>query len=118
MCIATWLYTKLYGKLVGMDEYGNAYYESRSNSRALKRKNRWVYYSGYPEPSKISGKWFSWLHYQIDTNSVISLPKNNGAEQLHMPNLTGTEMAYYPAGHVLGESNRCKSTGDYQAWRP
>jgi NADH:ubiquinone oxidoreductase subunit len=36
----------------------------------------------------------------------------------HLPNLTGTPLAYRPSGHTLAGGRRAAATGDYQAWSP
>jgi len=35
-----------------------------------------------------------------------------------LPNLTGTEHAYYPQGDARKGMERPSATGDYQAWQP
>ena len=52
----TKLKTIFFGKLVGSDEYGNKYYES-------KKGRRWVIYNGEVEASKIPNEWYSWIHF-------------------------------------------------------
>jgi NADH:ubiquinone oxidoreductase subunit len=117
MRIGTYIYTKLFGELVGKDQFGNSYFQSRKFLRDFGRYNRWVCYIGDVEPSKVPSQWFSWLHYQTD-----DVPANNNKkyswERDFIPNLTGTNSAYYPSGHVLGKGKRSKATGDYQPWRP
>ncbi|MDU6836092.1 MAG: NADH-ubiquinone oxidoreductase subunit NDUFA12 family protein, partial [Bradyrhizobium sp.] len=39
-------------------------------------------------------------------------------EKPHQPNLTGTPLAYRPAGSTLASGRRPKATGDYQPWTP
>ncbi len=39
-------------------------------------------------------------------------------EQHHVPNLTGTEGAYYPPGSLFEGGHRHRATGDYEAWKP
>ncbi|MDP3401720.1 MAG: NADH:ubiquinone oxidoreductase subunit NDUFA12, partial [Brevundimonas sp.] len=36
----------------------------------------------------------------------------------HMPNMSGTPMAWRPPGSVLTEGQRPAATGDYEAWKP
>jgi len=104
-----WIKTKLHGQLVGHDELGNSYYESKKPARFFGRKDRWVIYNGCIEASKIPGQWFNWLHYQSD-----ELPKKHKRlrwEKAHRPNLTGTKSAYYPSSKSPSEV-----TGDYERW--
>ncbi len=111
------IYTKLFGKCVGKDHFGNRYYESGWLHRVFNRNNRWVYYNGIPEPSKIPPMWYSWLHYQSNEKPESDNKKYKW-EKENLPNLTGTAYAYYPSGHVLGGGARKKATGDYEAWKP
>jgi len=81
--------TILFGKLVGIDSYGNKYYESKSGKR-------WVIYSNEIDASKIPVEWYSWMHYtknRIEKNHEL---KKYEWQKPHKPNLTGTESAYYP----------------------
>jgi NADH:ubiquinone oxidoreductase subunit len=36
----------------------------------------------------------------------------------HEPNLTGTDLAYRPPGHVLKGGARAPASGDYEPWVP
>jgi NADH:ubiquinone oxidoreductase subunit len=36
----------------------------------------------------------------------------------HIPNLTGTGLAYRPPGHTLQGGQRARSGGDYEPWQP
>ncbi|MGH6798662.1 MAG: NADH:ubiquinone oxidoreductase subunit NDUFA12, partial [Roseiarcus sp.] len=36
----------------------------------------------------------------------------------HLPNLTGTPLAYRPPGSVLEGGHRAPATGDYEPWTP
>ena len=115
--IGTRLYTWLNGEKVGEDQFGNIYYRGKKAAKDPREK-RWVVYKGEPEASKVPSSWHAWLHYTVNT-----LP--TGAEQMakpwqkeHLPNLSGTDLAYRPPGHVLQGGRRDKATGDYEAWRP
>ena len=112
--IGTILYTAFKGKFVGVDEFGNKYYESKRVAYHG-RKKRWVVYKGVSEPSKVPPQWHSWLHYTSDT--PLDSSKYNWEKQ-HTPNLTGTELAYFPPGHEKKGGQRDKATGDYEAWKP
>jgi NADH:ubiquinone oxidoreductase subunit len=39
-------------------------------------------------------------------------------EKPHVPNLTGTPLAYHPPGSVLRGGHRQRATGDYEPWVP
>lgn len=115
--LSTWLYTKLFGRFVGSDPFGNAYYENKKPNRSFGRKGRWVIYKGEAEPSKVPAYWFNWLHFQTDEKPT-NQSKEYAWEQEHTPNLTGTKHAYYPKGSALGGAKRSKAKGDYEAWQP
>ena len=55
------------GKLVGIDRYGNKYYE---NNAYFYGRNRWVEYSDAVgvnyDASQIPAEWFGWMHYKTD----------------------------------------------------
>ena len=54
--IGTKLKTIFFGKLVGFDDLGNKYYESKNGKR-------WVIYGDTIEASKIPVEWYSWIHF-------------------------------------------------------
>ena len=106
------------GKKLGEDACGNAYYEAAPR-KGYKRPRRWVMYAGEPEPSTVPPEWHGWLHHQTDT-----VPED-GVECYRRPwqkppqaNMTGTNQAYRPPGHLLAEGQRFKATGDYEPWTP
>ncbi len=108
MTITTRIYTALCGKLIGEDMFGNRYYTEKSTPKG-RTKKRWVMFNGKAEPSKVPAEWHGWLHYTHD------IPPGAGThhhawEKPHMPNLTGTTVAYGP--------KRAPTTSDYNAWKP
>ena len=106
------------GEFVGQDEFGNRYYQSRDHVSYDGRRRRWVIYEGYADASKVSADWHGWLHYTFDEPpTVIALPRR-AWEKEHLPNLTGTPLAWRPQGSLAGEGRRPAATGDYQAWSP
>jgi NADH:ubiquinone oxidoreductase subunit len=104
------------GAPVGTDSYGNTYYRSKARP-GYKRERRWVVYKGAPEASKVPPEWHGWLHHQSD-----AVPGEESFrrpwQKPHQPNVTGTNHAYRPPGHVLSGGKRDAATGDYEAWRP
>lgn len=105
-------------KRVGVDAAGNKYYRAKAR-KGYKRERRWVIYNGAPEASKVPPEWHGWLHHQTDT-----VPGDDTAsyrrswQKPHKVNMTGTNQAYRPPGHVLAAGHREKATGDYEAWTP
>lgn len=109
----TWIHTALFGTRVGEDEFGNRYYTSK---KGHKKERRWVIYKGIDEGSKVPAEWHRWLHKTTDET-----PKGGNKydwEKPHIPNLTGTDYAYAPKGHIRKGHKRNPATGDYTAWEP
>jgi NADH:ubiquinone oxidoreductase subunit len=117
MTMGTRLFTWLRGELVGQDAFGNRYFHER-RPRDPKRPKRWVLYNGAPEASKVPPEWHAWLHH------MVAVPPRDGDrpvqpwQKAHLPNLTGTVLAYRPPGHTLKGGHRARSTGDYEPWQP
>jgi NADH:ubiquinone oxidoreductase subunit len=115
MTLGTWLFTKMRGELVGTDAEGNRYYQDRHPLPGRRRK-RWVIYNGEPEASRVPPDWHGWLHH---TTGVVpppgGLPRRPWQKD-HVPNLTGTALAYRPPGHTLAVGDKPKPP--YEAWRP
>lgn len=111
----TWTAKK---EFVGEDGYGNKYYTAPPR-KGYKRNRRWVIYKDTPEASMVPPEWHGWLHHQSD---VIPNEKSEAPRRAWMkapqPNLTGTNQAYHPPGHILEGGKRDKATGDYEAWIP
>lgn len=105
-------------KKVGTDPYGNTYYTAKPR-KGYKHDRRWVRYKGTPEATKVPPEWHGWLHHQTDV-----VPGEGGQsfrrswQKPHQPNMTGTNLAYRPPGHILKGGQRDKATGDYEAWTP
>lgn len=106
----TQLYTWRKGVKVGEDAQGNVFYTTRDNKR------RWVIYNGEAEASRIGADWHGWLHHTYkDAPSAKPLP-HKAWEKPHLENLTGTAMAYAPAGSIRRSAPADRS--DYEAWSP
>lgn len=106
----TQLFTWRKGVQVGSDAQGNMYYRNREDTK------RWVIYKGDMEASRISPDWHGWLHHTWDKPpSDAPLPRKSW-EKPHVENLTGTALAYAPAGS-LRKSEPAKRS-DYEAWTP
>ena len=106
------------GRLVGEDEEGNRYYEERRGASLAGQKRRWVIYKGVAEASRISPDWHGWLHHTFDAPPTEAPLSRQAYETDHLPNMTGTALAYRPPGSLWRGGVRKKATGDYQAWSP
>jgi NADH:ubiquinone oxidoreductase subunit len=113
----TWIYTKLFGKLVGTDAFGNRYYKRRG-AELYGRERRWVLYKGIVEASKIPPEWHAWLHHMAPEPLLDDVKKQRPWQKPHLPNLSGTPYAYRPKGHDLRGGRRARATGDYEPWTP
>jgi NADH:ubiquinone oxidoreductase subunit len=84
---------------VGQDAYGNVYYEERRTSLEG-RPRRYVIYKGYADPSRVPSDWHGWLHHTFAEPPTTTPLKRRPWEKDHVPNLTGTILAYHPKGSL------------------
>jgi NADH:ubiquinone oxidoreductase subunit len=117
MTLATRLFTWLKGDLVGTDAFGNRYFREKG-AKSAKTERRWVLYKGVTEASKVAAEWHGWMHHTTDVPPTEAAPAVLPWQKEHLPNLTGTELAYRPPGHLLKGGHRHKATGDYEPWQP
>lgn len=110
--LGTRFFTARHGNLVGEDADGNKFYKTGDGKR------RWVIYAGVAEASHVSPDWHGWLHHTLDTPPEDGGLPRHVWEKDHVPNMTGTDLAYRPPGSVLTSESRPKVVGDYQAWQP
>ena len=106
----TQLFTWRKGVRVGQDDEGNVYYRSKDDSR------RWVIYEGEAEASKVAPDWHGWLHRTWDVPPSEKPLKRKAWEKPHSQNLTGSKIAYAPAGSM--RNGTPKNPKDYEAWQP
>ena len=116
----TQLWTWRFGELVGEDEQGNRYFRTRGGKidPSLGFERRWVIYNGYAEASRVPPSWHGWLHHTVDLPPTEEAYEPHEWEKPHLPNMTGTPLAYRPPGSTLASGRRPKATGDYQPWTP
>lgn len=88
------------GKLVGVDKYGNKYYE---NNYYFFGGSRWVEYPEYKnleyDASQVPSEWFGWLHYRTDATPFEDPVKLHTKYKWmldHSENQSGTKEAYMP----------------------
>lgn len=105
-------------KLVGSDEQGNRYFEEKEPSASDGRKRRFVVYHGVAEGSRVTPDWHGWMHHTFDEPPTVAPLKRRAFEKDHVPNMTGTPLAYRPPGS-LSRPDSGKGVGpDYEAWSP
>lgn len=76
----------------------------------------WVIFDGEVEASKVSPEWHGWLHRTWDEPPTERPVPHKSWEKPHQENLTGTSMAYAPAGSLRRSDPAPRS--DYEAWTP
>lgn len=106
----TQLFTSRYGKKVGEDEAGNVFYQTKDGKR------RWVIFNGEAEASRVSPDWHGWLHHTWDEPPTDKPLVRKDWEKPHQENMTGTSVAYAPAGSLRRAEPAARS--DYEAWAP
>ena len=102
--LGTRIETILFGKLVGEDDFGNKYYESKNGKR-------WVIYKDEIDASKIPNEWYSWIHFT--KNKIENTHELNKFDwqKPHKSNQTGTEGAYHP------NKNKNATKKKYSSWK-
>ena len=100
--LGTRIYTFFFGKFKGKDDFGNKYYESKNG-------RRWVIYKDEIDATKISNKWYSWMHFTKN-----KLENNHDFEKYswqkpHQENTTGTNKSYHPNKKNNEENKKYKS---------
>ncbi len=110
--VGTRLLTARRGRRVGEDADGNVYYQTADGSR------RWVIYNGEAEASRVSPEWHGWLHHTWQEPPTTAPVARKVWEKPHVPNLTGTDLAYRPPGSILAAAPAPLPVRDYEAWTP
>ena len=106
----TQFYTWRKGVKVGEDAQGNIFYRSADDKR------RWVIYNGEAEASRVTPEWHGWLHHTFDQPPTEAPLPRQTWEKPHLENLTGTMLAYAPAGSIRRAAPVDRR--DYEAWTP
>ncbi len=106
----TQVFTWRKGEKVGEDDQGNVYYRNADDSK------RWVIFNGEIEATRVSPDWHGWLHRTWDEPPTDKPLVHKAWEKPHQENLTGTMLAYAPAGSIRRENPADR--GDYEAWTP
>lgn len=102
--LGTKLKTIFSGKLVGQDDFGNKYYQS-------KKGKRWVIYKDEIDASKIPNEWYSWIHFTKNNLENTHNLKKYDWQKPHQYNQTGTENAYHP------NKENDKAKKKYKSWK-
>lgn len=103
-----WTWRK--GRRVGADAMGNVFYRNADDSR------RWVIFNGEAEATKVSPDWHGWLHHTYAEAPTDQPMAHKVWQKPHVENLTGTALAYAPAGSIRRAHPADRT--DYEPWRP
>ncbi len=106
----TQFFTWRKGEKVGEDDQGNTYFRNSDDSK------RWVMFNGDMEASRVSPEWHGWLHRTWDETPSEKPLVQKPWQKPHVENLTGTMLAYAPAGSIRKDIPKDRS--DYEAWTP
>ena len=98
----TFLKTLFFGKYVGIDSYGNKYYQSKNGKR-------WIIYNDEIDASKIPNEWYSWMHYMNNKIENDHNLKKYEWQKEHLPNQTGSENSYHPKKYNNAVKKKYKS---------
>lgn len=105
-------------RLIGEDEQGNRYFQEKDPTFSDGRHRRWVIYHGIAEASRVPADWHGWLHHTFDEPPTEAPFKPRDWELDHLPNMTGTPLAYHPKGSLSRAGGPADVNDDYEAWRP
>jgi NADH:ubiquinone oxidoreductase subunit len=111
------LFTWRNGEFVGEDEFGNRYYRAPSAIPDSIPERRWVVYHGYAEGSIVPPGWHGWIHHRVKDPPKREDYRPQEWEKPHIPNLTGTPLAYRPPGSLFRRKPPPPKPS-YEAWKP
>ena len=105
-------------RLVGKDEQGNRYFEEKEPHSPGTPRRRWVVYHGVAEASRVPPDWHGWMHHTFDEPPTVAPLTRRTWEKDHLPNMTGTPLAYHPKGSLSKAGGPGNVEDDYEAWTP
>mmetsp|Transcript_20349 Transcript_20349/g.22610 ORF Transcript_20349/g.22610 Transcript_20349/m.22610 type:complete len:162 (+) Transcript_20349:33-518(+) len=106
------------GKQVGIDNFGNRYYEDKD---AVSGRERWVQYASANftmDASTVPAEWHSWLHHVTDDipgSFRVQRHVKPRFVQDHQENKTGGGEAYAPHYYLLNEKYHPEDRLTYNA---
>ena len=74
--------------------------------------------NGEAEASRVSPDWHGWLHRTYDETPDEKPLVHKAWEKPHQENLSGSELAYAPAGSIRKAAAPAAARSDYEAWVP
>jgi NADH:ubiquinone oxidoreductase subunit len=107
-------------RFIGEDHQGNRYYEEGGAKGSFPEggRRRWVVYHGVAEGSRIPAEWHGWLHHTWEEPPTVAPVPVKKFEKPHLPNLSGTPLAYRPHGSISVAGEPAPEKKDYEAWSP
>jgi len=118
------IYLFFCGTKIGIDQYGNQYFEVKRTD-SFGRKKRFCLYNGTPEASKISPEWHLFMHYQIEAKDVKTNYKQHKWQKPFVPDITLSDAKYLPKNHPLFNSKKnlfhssgAKNPFKTKIWKP
>ncbi|KZS97602.1 NDUFA12-domain-containing protein [Sistotremastrum niveocremeum HHB9708] len=101
------------GRFVGMDEFGNRYFENMNAEEEIPGRHRWVDYAQHEyNGTQVPPTWHSWLsHIRLDPPTEDPIVQNVTPhwKAPHVENLTGTRGAFKTYNTTVPKIN---------AWEP
>ncbi len=94
---------------VAIDQFGNSYYEHKTNVTSVGKKRRFCIYNGTAESSRVPELFHAWLHYITDDLNFVKIKKKYFWQKEHTINMTGTKFAFSPK-KIFKK--------DYLSWKP
>lgn len=103
---------------VGEDEQGNRYFEEKEPGSPGGQRRRWVVYHGIAEASRVPPDWHGWLHHTYEEPPTVAPLTRRAFEKDHLPNMTGTPLAYHPKGSLARADGPGNVNDEYEPWTP
>jgi NADH:ubiquinone oxidoreductase subunit len=105
-------------KAIGQDHQGNIYFTAPAR-KGYNHQRRWVMYHGEAEATRVPAEWHGWLHHQTDRIPDAShVSFRRLWQKPHQPNLTFTQSAHRPKGHMLHKNPIDYTTQHVESWTP
>jgi len=99
------------GKLIGIDKFGNKYFQAIDYKWLPNSRNRWVEYSAWDfDASQIPPEWHGWIHHSTDlTGDQVLKNFQHKWSGKHFQNLTATPSKYTPTNYLYSSDIRAKA---------
>ncbi|GMH40757.1 hypothetical protein BSKO_08661 [Bryopsis sp. KO-2023] len=106
------------GTLMGSDDFGNQYYERKTNTQY--GRHRWVVYAekrtNHYTPATVPAEWHGWLHFISDDAPTVVPPNFPIYRVKHVPNPTMSDDRYLPKGSWFKAGDK-RNWEKFEAWK-